>query len=161
MKTTGILILLMALTGCALGTGTGNPFNPSSAMNPGSGNGDPQSGASTITSNIFVNVCKMIEKCNPGMTDQICGEGIHNLTSFGPKLGMLMNPWPTVEQIVYLDFTHQIFPDAVAGDKCVAQMLKLQCTDPVLQNAYVASAPVPFAGASEILDPVCAGVFAQ
>jgi hypothetical protein len=155
-----LFLFVFALWGCALGTGTGNPFSTSGAGDPASGGGN-QTGAGSVSGYVFVQVCKAVERCNPGMTDQDCGTGIMNLTGFAPKLGLTTSPPPTVEQIVTMEFSHQLIADPVAGDKCVAQMLKLQCSDPVMQNAYVPGAEVPFAGTPDILDPVCAGVFAQ
>jgi hypothetical protein len=155
------LSLIFTLTVCACGplagTGTGNPISTSNGSN-GSPN---QGGVGTVSGNIVSHVCQMLEKCNPGMTDAVCGSGIMNLTSFAPKLGVSAAPAPTLYDIVTEEFSHQLIADPVAGDKCVAQMLKLECSDPVMQNSYVSGAAVPFGGTPDILDPVCAGVFTQ
>ncbi len=86
-----IFAILLGLCACDLphGTGTGNPF------------GTPAMGQApaTVSGQVFVALCKMMEVCYPAITDQSCYTGIVDLTGFASKMG-IRTVQLTAEQIM-------------------------------------------------------------
>lgn len=132
------------------GTGTGNPFS----------NGAPDAGVEgSVSGLIFGYTCQLLMKCNSGLSAQSCGIYLAGTVGFGPKLGIANSEAMTAEDILNAEGGGRIKADVVQGDKCSAAILRMQCSNPVVQAAYDPSSIAPMEHAPDMLNSVCTGVF--
>jgi hypothetical protein len=147
MKLRNILIFILLLQGCGHGTGTGNPVQSATAQ-------------SIPSAQIFNEICTVIIGCHSEVTRINCSDGILPMTTFASRLGVTIAPPPTFQQIIDLDFAGQLQAHPIAFNQCRDKMAQLTCQDAVVQNSYDPSnASNPFDSASQLLDPICTGVF--
>lgn len=141
-----LILLYTALTGCGLnGTGTGNPALPASASEP--------------AVSLFYFACMKISACNSTITAAECMSGILPLTTFAEKVGITVQPPPTVEEIENARAAGSLKADSGAEKTCTNDIGALDCTAPGLTSGYVAGAPNPYAGAADMMPASCTAVF--
>ncbi len=145
------LMVLLILSGCKWeGTGTGNPNHPS-GMEDGK----------TSVDRIVGDICLLVKNCHDEVTFSKCYSGVSRHTGFAPRLGVVVDPSPTVGELMIAEIEGYIIPNTKSVDSCRSEIAKLQCDDEKVVKAYVSSEAEPFAGTSELLSPVCVGVFGE
>ena len=142
------LLLIFALTGCADGTGTGNPKTDTASDSP-----------LTTSSGMVANAtCGKISDCHT-ISSSTCIQQALPLTGFAPKLGITDQPEPSLGLILDQEVKGERTPHTSALQPCLDEIRALICNDQKVKDAYDVSAPTPLSGAPELLGASCAGLF--
>jgi hypothetical protein len=141
-----ISTVIPIFSGCGMGTGTGNPKSALQSY-------------SSVSASLIGGTCAVIWNCH-GIGINSCFDALKPLTTFGPRLGVEIQPPLTVLEIIDQEQIGQLTPSNEAANQCAAKLNALDCSDPAVANAYIpGNIGHEFDLAHEILDPVCTGVF--
>jgi hypothetical protein len=140
----------LSLLGCNFqGTGTGNPIT------------SPAQGATDNSVYRVTNeICQLLSGCYGLNVFTPCLLALSQMTTFAPRLGVATQPPPTLDELANAEYLGQIIPDLNAERACRHEITGFACADPLVQTAYQPAAPEPFAQTVELLQPVCADIFA-
>lgn len=121
------------LSGCIFeGTGTGNPMtSPMTGSNPPSAS---PPGNATAVDLIAGQLCLSAVRCHADWTLGACMTAIYPLTGFAEKLGVTIEPEPTLKEIGALELAGRLTADGPALKNCLDGIKDFDCRDATPQD---------------------------
>lgn len=149
-----VILLMFVAVGCTTeGTGTGNPLHSDTPY-------DPDQGSSLLASSTIVNsVCNKIAACYDGYDLTNCRSSILPLTDYAEKMGVVVLPHLSVEEIFQAEASEAFIPNWNSVNACNQDIDGLSCESPEVSSAFNPDLGNPYVNSSGLLGPSCMTVF--